>query len=957
MRRALALLALLCPLIVGVGVTPAFADPVPDTISRWRVLLTGGQAYDPAGPDLAAAIGRLDAEAEQHRSTMVTSPSRTHLWPDLSTTHIDDTATSTARLRVMATALQTKGSRFAGDAALRDMIVAGLTWIHTHRYNTSKSETSWWSWEIGAPDRLVDVLMLLGDAVPGDVRTGLLAAIAKFCPDPTTRTNQPSVTETGANRADKAYITVRRGLLLGDPSVIAMGRDALSQIFPSVTSGDGFYADGSFIQHTYFPYTGSYGTVLLSSLAKTMTLLAGSPWDVTDPNRANVFKWIFDSFEPVTFRGQMIAGVRGRSISRKLDDDYNQARRFIQSAVLLHPAASDSDKPRLAAMLRELIASGTAQPYLEYVGVGDIVAAHTVIAGAPRRGDLTLTKVFPSMDRLAVHRPGHLFTVSARSSRIAAYESGNGENLYGWYTSEGMTYLYSDGAQYTDGFWPTVDPYRLPGTTTATQESYPRTARDANWSSWRGPDAWVGGASLGTESSSFGMRFTAQQDPGTGRAIDLTGRKSWFTVGDVIVALGADITGTNVAAQTTVENRMNPGQVTADGGRAMDDLSGARWLHLAGTGGYLFPAGSDTLRGKQERRTGRWSDIGSDRPDQPGDQVSRDYATLWFDHGAGPRQASYAYYLLPGASADQTAAYAGQIAQGKGVRIADNSPAVQSVIKTEGVNTSLAATFWTCAQTAGLVRSHSGAGASLDLRKEGSELAIAVSDPTQRQSRLVFEVAREVRGIISADPRVQILSTTPTLRFAVDVTGSRGRSISLTAAVDPTARPKLSTAGCAGVKLPVVADTYVRDGSYAGQNFNATRLVVAKKSTGYTRASYLKLDLGDLAGTRPAAAELWLYGQVADSGGTTTKLSAYGVADSSWDETTMAWNNRPPNTSAHLGDITVSSPGWYRLDLTSYLATAPKTASLVLYGAGSGSLAVIFQDRESPENAPYLKIM
>ena len=34
-------------------------------------------------------------------------------------------------------------------------------------------------------------------------------------------------------------------------------------MFAFVTSGDGFYVDGSFIQHTRHPYTGSYGLVLL----------------------------------------------------------------------------------------------------------------------------------------------------------------------------------------------------------------------------------------------------------------------------------------------------------------------------------------------------------------------------------------------------------------------------------------------------------------------------------------------------------------------------------------------------------------------------------------------------------------------------------------------------------------------------------------------------------------------
>ena len=40
-------------------------------------------------------------------------------------------------------------------------------------------------------------------------------------------------------------------------------------------------------------------------------------------------------------------------------------------------------------------------------------------------------------------RPGFGFGISMCSSRIYNYESINGENLHGWFTGDGMTYLYN----------------------------------------------------------------------------------------------------------------------------------------------------------------------------------------------------------------------------------------------------------------------------------------------------------------------------------------------------------------------------------------------------------------------------------------------------------------------------------------------------------------------------------
>ena len=70
------------------------------------------------------------------------------------------------------------------------------------------------------------------------------------------------------------------------------------------------------------------------------------------------------------------------------------------------------------------------------------------------------------MDRVVHLRSGWGFSIAMSSSRIANYESINNENLHGWFTGDGMTYIYNaDAGQFSDCFWATVDPYRLPGTT------------------------------------------------------------------------------------------------------------------------------------------------------------------------------------------------------------------------------------------------------------------------------------------------------------------------------------------------------------------------------------------------------------------------------------------------------------------------------------------------------------
>ena len=76
----------------------------------------------------------------------------------------------------------------------------------------------------------------------------------------------------------------------------------------------------------------------------------------------------------------------------------------------------------------------------------------------------TGTKVFASMDRFVQSNPNYMISLSLYSNRTSSFEAGNGENKRGWHTADGMFYLYNnDGVQFSNSYWPTVDPYRLPG--------------------------------------------------------------------------------------------------------------------------------------------------------------------------------------------------------------------------------------------------------------------------------------------------------------------------------------------------------------------------------------------------------------------------------------------------------------------------------------------------------------
>ncbi|MBD9412757.1 polysaccharide lyase, partial [Pseudomonas stutzeri] len=97
---------------------------------------------------------------------------------------------------------------------------------------------------------------------------------------------------------------------------VALVQANLPKAMGLVTAKDGIYADGSFIQHTFFPYNGSYGNEMIKGIARISSTLVGTPWAISEVQFANVFNLIDKGFLQLMVNGRMPSMVSGRSISR-----------------------------------------------------------------------------------------------------------------------------------------------------------------------------------------------------------------------------------------------------------------------------------------------------------------------------------------------------------------------------------------------------------------------------------------------------------------------------------------------------------------------------------------------------------------------------------------------------------------------------------------------------------------
>lgn len=770
--------------------------------ARYRDLVLGTD-FDLGVPEIAAAIAGIEAAAADAMTRIAPGPDRDRVFTDLPfevRPGIGDGTKSArivgtfGRLATMARAHQTPGSALYEDSSCLQAILAGLRTIHDLVYHVGAEEwDNWYHWEISGPRSLLETLVVLDGLVPAADLADYAAAADWFVGDPKWQferyPNRTPLESPGSNRLYLCRNKFLIGVLQESTAAMALSSDrlgsALTYAKEDAPAGYpygrwGLFPDGSYLFQTMIPYTGSYGVDLLTELGALLGWLAGTSLQVSDPRVARIIDAVDRGFVPVMVNGEMMDGVRGRSITRgTTSDGYDWGQSLLFAILALAPAADAQTRQRWRG-----ICAGWDQRngFQTYTG-GSSLPRTSLLRGL--RADPTVTpvpeptglRVFPGMAR-AVHRgPGWACMVTAASTRVSRYDYQLGENYQGFHTSAGMTYLYldSDPGQFADNFWPTTNLYGLPGTTVDTVP-LPRGAGGGGAGNTPAPNVWAGGVNLANRIGTFGQHHH-------GVASTLQVHQSWFFLEGRIVALGADITGGSThPLRTTIEERNlhadGENVLTVDGSQQpitqgwQASFTDRSWAHLAGGSGYVLLDGPAVLRASRQERTRSWRDVQDTGSTAP---ITRRYVSLWLEHA---QHGSYGYLLLPGATVTATAAEAAA----PSVAVISNTAEVQAV--RDLASGELVANFFGAAALPTVTAD--GPCAVAVGRTNGRDwntATIAVSDPTQLRSSTVVRVRCGGQAIVqSADPTVTVTRDASWVTVVADTSDLDGRTHTVTIA-------------------------------------------------------------------------------------------------------------------------------------------------------------------------------
>lgn len=799
------------------------------------VAIFAGTADSNARPEVAEKLAAIESTARNRLERLANAGAGELFDGDPLGTDDVNLRQSFQYLYEIALATKTPGGApdLVDNIEVQHQVVDGLVWLHENHFGDQDQGYygNWHNWEIGIPTHVSKTLALLADVVadyrPGLIETYVASLDAYLRNGKDGDVDLDSRFHTGANLADITTNRIIQGALLGDDARIAKAVGDQSTVFATIdpyniqhNNTDGYYEDGSFIQHHSVAYTGSYGKALLSRVVQSVKILDSTTY-ASGGDLVNVVSgWIRDGFAPLIFEGYMMEIVKGRAVSRTTTG-YTDVGIIVEAIVDLASYAEDAEALMSYVKFINSGSPETLDPsrFVSPVTIpryADILADDSIPAADLNPAERSVA--FNAMDKNVHIRPGFAFALARSSELISKYEYMLGENLMPWFQADGTHYLYLSGQDQTEAFgvnfYTTVSPYRLPGVTSPVEER--QTIPQLYGEQWyenpehpleftsssesqnkyvyfpRGTNTHSGGATLGA----FGTASFVQSEdvPYVDKQAGIlpedfvvyqnaSSKKSWFMLDDEIVVLVAGASGqAGRAAVTTLDSRIaEPSDDVTISGEVWDGsrLSGTgtgklRWVRYANATagavvGYAFL--------DEQQATVAFDEVSHSqrivRERNPDELVTKNVFGVSVDHPVGS-VGSLAYVIAPNASESALAGYG---ADGPLTVIANNAR-VQGV-KHIGLGLVAATVFaggWHRAERVAI----DGPASVIVKRNADGTLSLAVSDPTMNRRRVTVVVNGRPMSPVSVDDGVDVRRVRGGTEVTVTTHEAYGRSFSAT---------------------------------------------------------------------------------------------------------------------------------------------------------------------------------
>ena len=673
-------------------------------------------------------------------------------------------------IKNIAKAYATPNTKYYKNPEIKKELIEYLDWLYDNAYHEGLPENgNWWQWELGIPKHLNDIMVLLYDDVPYEKRMKYLKASQYFqpfaeysgvSPSASYSTSPDKRVSTGGNRIDTSIISFLRGVLMEDKVQVIDGAKAVADVGEYVTTRDGFYKDGSFIQHGNVAYNGTYASVLFDGLGSVLWLATGTQFEVKDERIDNVYESILNGYKYLFINGGVNDSVSGRATSRDNSSDISRGKDLLTSLSLLSIGAGKEYQDEIKSLIKTVALENNSYNTIDKISnkIAKAIIRDIINDDSIKTLKVEGTKVYGAMDRaVSINEKGGKFVLSMHSSRIANYETMNNENVKGWYIGDGMTYVYGTDSETFTEYWPTVDRYHLPGVTNSLRERGDKSGERRGQTTSK---AWVGGSCNGKEA------FVGMDMISWNKATEM--RKSYFMTDDgAILIVASNINSKDGEVHTTIDNRIiKDGKIILNGKEIKEDtvIENPQNISLNFNENYKGEnigykvVYAPQLNLKKETRTGSWKNIGGTSTEE----ITKDYFTAYINHGKNPKKSGFAYIILPMYTQEEVDNY--DVSRFEIVKLDKEAHIIKD--KKSGVT---GINFWKDSPTKELgIKAYSTL--SVLLKENDEFLELWVSDPTQLANyKSVLEVDGKYEVIESSIENIQATTSEEKIKIKIDL--------------------------------------------------------------------------------------------------------------------------------------------------------------------------------------------
>ncbi len=454
--------------------------------------------------------------------------------------------TETARnIEAMSIAYLTPRTNYYLNVELLMQIKFCIKFLIDNMYNKDiEIYDNWWDFQIGIPRSLVNTITLLIKELDIKLLQEIIEIIKHFV--------LITTNDTGANLLDKAFSLFIVASIEEDKEQIVIMLSKINEVLAFVESGDGFYEDGGFIQHQDDPYNGSYGEVLITRIKDFIVCATNS--DYINVIETSLLKMVINNnFMKFLYKGMISDQTLGRSVSRANASSHYQGRNIVVSLATIVVKLFNNDLTLIENLKFNMISDTFFNKYYQSLTITDAQLILTII------NDQTIDAKdlpnyymwMPSINQLLCKKQ-NLISVALCSERISSFETGNGENLEGWYQLAGTYNIYNQANKcYSNDYYATVNMLRLPGVTTDNVKG-----EIIPWHSYYN----VGGYLQGLVDGNLGVcAFNIDMQKITNS--NLKAKKSYYIYDDFLTCIGSDI---NQDCETIIENRKLEGAFSVE---------------------------------------------------------------------------------------------------------------------------------------------------------------------------------------------------------------------------------------------------------------------------------------------------------------------------------------------------------------------------------------------------------